>query len=222
MTAYSINFENQTPDTWTFCVYQLLPDTMNVDVVAWKLTKVPANGASGIEWQTKNLVCIADYKQTGRKGIFMPYQYMSSDIGEKWDCVPYGGMKQLVYNGKAPEGQLVLYNKSQQLANLGIGMDHDITAVKRDVYSGNMVQFVVNPKYYVALFDDLSRGQIIRGDQIHGPLEVNFQEGQFNKTYRARIEGSSFIFEEVGTGFKVEAPYEQVLERMKELENKDE
>ncbi|MGE8534565.1 MAG: hypothetical protein ACN6OJ_08275 [Chryseobacterium sp.] len=222
MITYSVNFENQTPDTWTLCVYQLLPDTMNVDVVAWKLVKVPANSISSIKWETADLVCIADYKHTGGKGYFMPYQYMRSYLGEKWNCVVKDGIKQLEDGGKGPEGQLLLFNNALQLANLGIGMDHDITAVKRNVYSGTMVQFVVKPKYYVALFDDIRKGQIIRGDQINGPLEVNFQNGQYEKSYVARIEGSTFIFEESGAGFKAEVPYEQVLERIKELEREGE
>lgn len=218
MTTYSVNFENQTPHTWTLSIYQLLPYMMDVDVVSWKQVRVPPNGFSGIEWQVRNLVGLAAYKQTGGMGIFMPTQKIPSDLGEKWSCVFEDGVQQLMKDGSAPGGQLVLLNKSLQLANLAIGMDGDITAVKRNVYSGNMAQFVVSPRYYVALFDTISKGEVIRGNQIHGPLEINFQGGQTEKNYVARIEGNIFIFEEAGSGFKTEAPYEQVLERIKELE----
>lgn len=217
-TTYSINFENQTPQTWTLCVYQTLPDSVGLDSVSWKQTRVPTQGISGVQWGIQYLACLADYKQSGGKGVYMASQKLPTNLGKKWDCIYQDDVQQLITSGDTTEGQLLLVNKSQKLANLAIGMDGDIALVKSNVYSGNNAQFVVKPKYYVALYSNLTKGEVISGNQVHGPIEVVFEGGQTEKNYIARIEGANFIFEEVNSGFKVIAPYAQVLERVQELE----
>ena len=219
-TIYSINFENETPDTWTLCVYQTLPDSPGLDSVSWKQTKVPTHGSSGVQWGIQYLACLADYKQTGGKGVYKASQKLPTSLGKAWDCVYMDDVQQLIASGTTTDGQLLLANKSQKLANLAIGMDGDIALVKSNVYSGNNAQFVVKPKYYVALYTNLTQGEVISGNQVHGPLEVVFAGGETEKNYVARIEGSNFIFEETNSNYKVVAPYAQVLERVEQLENR--
>lgn len=60
MTTYGINFANETPDTWTLCIYQFLPDSVGLESVAWKQTRVPRNGESGIQWDMEYLACLAE------------------------------------------------------------------------------------------------------------------------------------------------------------------
>lgn len=215
-TTYSINFENQTPETWTLCVYQTLPDSPGLDSVSWKQTRVPTQGVSGVQWQIQYLACLANYKQTGGKGVYKASQKLPTDLGKAWDCVYNDGVQQLIASGSTTSGQLLLANKSQKLANLAIGVDGDIALVKSNVYSGNNAQFVVKPKYYVALYTNLTQGEVISGNQIHGPLEVVFAGGDTEKDYVARIEGSNFIFEEVNSNFRIVAPYDQVKERVEQ------
>ncbi|TDQ08418.1 hypothetical protein [Pedobacter metabolipauper] len=214
MTTYSVNFENQTNNTWTLCVYQQLPDSIGLDSVSWKQTRVPTQGVSGVQWNTQYLACLANYKQDGGKGVYIASQKLNTELGKQWDCIYADGVQQLTLAGTATAGQLMITNKSQKLANLGIGMDGDIALIKRDVYSGNNAQFVVKPKYYVALYSNLTKGEVISGNQIHGPLEVIFEGGQTVKEYVARIEGATFIFEETGTNFRVSAPLQQINERL--------
>lgn len=215
MAIYSIDFGNQTKNTWTLCVYQILPDSVGIDSVAWKQTRVPTSGISGVQWNIQYLACLADYKQEGGKGVYSAAQKLDTNLGKKWKCVFDDGVQQLIDDSTTAGGQLLISNQSLKLANLGIGMDGDMALVKRDVYSGTSAQFVVKPKYYVALFSNLTKGEIISGNQIHGPLEVVFEGGQTKKEFVAKVAGDTFIFEEVGTSNRVEAPYQQVLERVK-------
>lgn len=215
-TTYSINFSNETPETWTLCVYQTLPDSPGLDSVSWKQTRVPTQGESGVQWQIQYLACLANYKQTGGKGVYKASQKLPTDLGMAWDCIYQDDVQQLVSAGSTTQGQLLLSNKSEKMANLAIGMDGDIALVKSNVYSGNNAQFVVKPKYYVALYTNLTQGEVISGNQIHGPLEVVFAGGETEKDYVARIEGSNFIFEEVNSNNKLVAPYEQVQARVAE------
>lgn len=214
MAIYTVDFANQTKNTWTLCVYQVLPDSVGLDSVSWKQTRVPTSGVSGVQWSIDYLACLANYKQDGGKGVYTASQKIGTALGKKWKCVFEDGVQQLAEDSSTTAGQLLITNESLKLANLGIGMDGDIALVRKDVYSGNSAQFVVKPKYYVALYSNLTQGEVISGNQIHGPLEVVFAGGQTKKEYTARVEGSTFIFEEVGTGNKVEAPYQQILERI--------
>ena len=217
-TIYDINFENLTNDTWTLCVYQEFPNSPGLDSVSWKQTTVPTNGTSGVQWTIQYLACLADYKQQGGKGVYHAAQKLGTDLGKAWDCVFQDNVQQLSQAGDTTDGQLLITNKSQKLANLAIGMDGDIALVKKDVYSGNNAQFVVKPKYYVALYTNLTQGEIISGNQVHGPLEVVFEGGQTSKDYVAKVEGATFIFEEKGTNNRVTAPLWQIKERLASLE----
>ncbi|MCT4581464.1 MAG: hypothetical protein N4A35_08615 [Flavobacteriales bacterium] len=217
MTTYNIDFRNETGDTWTLCVYQKLPDSPGLDSVSWKQTTVPKKGESGVEWNIQYLACLANYKQIGGKGVYKSTQKLDTNLGQKWKCEFKDDVQQLFQDGSTTEGQLLITNKSERLANLAIGMDGDIALVKKDVYSGNSAQFTAKPKYYVALFNNLEKGEVISGNQVHGPLEVVFEGGQTSKEYIARIEGEKFIFEEAGSSNALEAPLAQVNERIKSL-----
>lgn len=217
MTTYTVNFANETPDKWTLCVYQELPESPGLDSVAWKQTTVPTQGESGVQWTIQYLACLADYRQTGGKGVYKASQKLGTNLGQKWKCIYNEDVQELQTDGSTTAGQLLIANQSLRLANLGIGMDGDISLVKKDVYSGNNAQFTVKPTYYVALFKNLTKGEVISGNQIHGPLQVVFDGGQETKDYVARIEGETFIFEEVGTSNRAEAPIKEMNERITAL-----
>ncbi|WP_452601039.1 hypothetical protein [Pontimicrobium sp. MEBiC06410] len=216
-TTYTVDFKNSTDETWTLCVYQELPDSPGLDSVSWQQTTVPRSGTSGVQWQIQYYAGVAGYRQSGGKGVYNATQILQTNLGKKWQCQFKDGVQQLFEDGNTTEGQLLISNQSQRLANLAIGMDKEIALVKKDVYSGNSAQFVAKPKYYVALFKDLVRGEVISGNQVHGPLEVVFAGGQIAKMYEAKIEGDIFVFQEVGTDNRVEAPYADVQKRVKML-----
>ena len=112
---------------------------------------------------------------------------------------------------------MIIDNKSGLMANLAIGMDGDISMVKSGVYSGNSAQFIVEPTYWVALFKDLEKGEVISGNQIHGPIQVKFLGGATQLTFRAKIEGETFVFEQVG-GDQSVAPLDEMYAKINWLE----
>ncbi|EIF8947090.1 hypothetical protein RAL73_003321 [Vibrio cholerae] len=213
-TTYTIDFENKTNETWTFCVYQTLPESPGLDSVSWKQTTIPKSGISGVEWDINYLVALASYKQKGGKGVYHASQSLATELGKKWEAIFDDGVQQLIESGDTTAGQLLIENKSDHLANFGIGMDGDIALVKKNVYSGNSAQFSVKPTYWVAIYKDLTQGEVISGNQIHGPLKVTFEGGQTDKKFIAKIQGNRFIFEEVGTDNSMSILYSQAVERL--------
>ncbi|MGB0524320.1 MAG: hypothetical protein ACPGJS_15225 [Flammeovirgaceae bacterium] len=198
MSRYTIEFTNKTTSTWTFCVYQKYPNSPGIKSVAWKQTTIPTQGQSGVEWNTQYQACIVDYKQVGGKGVYKASQTLNANLGQRWKCVFQDKVQQLLKDGKADDGgQLVIANQSNRKANLGIGMDGDVAAIKEDVYSANSAQFDATPKYYVAVYKDLEHGEIITSNQIHEPIEVAFEGGLMAKKYEAVEEGATFVFREV-------------------------
>ncbi|KAB7704680.1 hypothetical protein GBN32_17375 [Plesiomonas shigelloides] len=216
-TEYSIDFQNDTPDTWTLCVYQTLPDSPGLDSVSWKQTTVPSSGESGVEWSISYLAAIVDYKQTGGKGVYKASQKKTTTLGEQWDVVFKDNVQQLIESGPTTDGQLLINNKSGLLSNLAIGMDGSIALVKRNVYNENSAQFNVKPKYWVALYSNLTQGEVISGNQLHEPIEVVFGKGETNKKFIARIDGHTFVFEEENSQRQLSMPYSQILSTSKKL-----
>ncbi|MBC8754663.1 hypothetical protein H2O64_08250 [Kordia sp. YSTF-M3] len=211
-TNYSIEFGNETNDTWTLCIYQKFPESPGLESVSWKQTRVPKGGNSALQWNINYSACLVNYKQNNSKGVYSASQKLYTDLGKKWSCVFKEGVQQLESDGTAELGHLVIENKSLKRADLGIGVDGDLALVQKNVYSANSAQFIAKPKYYAALFRNLTKGEVISGNEIHPPIEVVFDGGQTEKKFIAKVEGSKFIFEEVGTNTRFEAPYDEIKE----------
>mgnify|MGYP006157638417 CR=1 FL=1 len=105
MTTYNIDFDNETPDTWTLCVYQELPDSPGLDSVSWKQTTVPKNGTSGVQWNIQYLAALANYKQDGGKGVYKASQKLDTDLGKKWKCEFKDAVQQLILEIQYPSVQ---------------------------------------------------------------------------------------------------------------------
>ena len=216
-TTYFCDFQNETPETWKFCVYQTLPSSVGLQSVAWKQTTVPRSGESGVEWNISYLAAIVDYRQMGGKGVYKATQKLSTELGKHWVAKLEDDAQQLFEEGEADQrDQILISNKSGLKADLAIGMDGDVSMVKAGVYDGNKAQFIIEPTYWVALFTDLEKGEVISGNQIHGPIQVKFLGGATQLKFRAKIENETFIFEQVG-GTQIVEPLDQMYERIEQL-----
>lgn len=209
--TYSVDFNNQTDRTWTMVVYQTLPDSIGLDSVAWKKSTAPQSGETGVNWEIEYLVALANYKQTGGIGVYKASQKLNNiPLGSKWKVVFKDGVQQLERDGDAERPELiVINNKSNQLADIGVGMSGDASVYKRDVYSGSGAQFQVTPTYYVGLFNDLTKGTVISGNVIVGPLQVQFPSGMNKAVLTASLNGSNINLNLTDQNALV-ANYEQV------------
>ncbi|MGB0524318.1 MAG: hypothetical protein ACPGJS_15215 [Flammeovirgaceae bacterium] len=197
-TRYNIDFINDTSETWIFCVYVKYPKSPGIKSVAWKQTTIPTKGESGVAWTYQIQACIVDYKQRGDKGVYKASQILDAALGQRWKCVFKEHVQQLVLDGNAQDGdQLRIANQSNHRASLGIGIDGTVAAIKENVFNDNSAQFEADPKVFVAVYKDLTRGEIISSNQIHSPIEVLFEGGLTSKTFRASENGATFVFREV-------------------------
>ncbi len=213
-TDYSIDFINDTPSTWTFSVYQTLPASPGLKSVSWKQTTVPKGGESGVQWSIEYLVAILNYKQTNGKGVYKASQKLGTQLGAAWNAVYQDGTQQLAEAGNASPGQVIINNKSGQLADLGIGMDGDVALVQPAVFSGAAANFEVEPTYWVAMYKDIVKGEVISGAQFAGPLKVKFLNGATTLTYRCWLEGDVLNFALAdGSAEAFRAPLEQAAMR---------
>ena len=78
-----------------------------------------------------------------------------------------------------------------------------------------LLNLFLPPTYYIALFQNLTKGEVISGNQIIGPLEVVFKEGPESKNYVAKIEDETFIFEEIGTLNRIAAQMNEHIKILK-------
>jgi hypothetical protein len=192
-TKFFVDLNNQTDQTWTLAVYQVLPDSIGLDSVAWKQTTVPQSGTSGVDWTVNFNVALANFKQDEGIGVYQSSQLLSADLGTQWQIIFKDHVQQLIPDGDAPrEDQIIIANSSGDLANPGIGMDGSGSVYKHDVLSGAGAQFTVTPTYFAGLFNDVELGEVISSDVTVGPLELKF-DGHNKATITATSDGKSII-----------------------------
>jgi rhizosphere induced protein len=189
---YYVDFINNSGRTWTMGVYQTLPESVGLESVAWQQTTVANGGESGVEWAVDYVALLSSYRQTGGKGVYKASQKLPTSLGTRWKIVYKEGLQQLEPDGTADRpDQIIIFNDSGELANPGIGMSNEGSVYKRDVLSGSGGQFVVTPTYWVGLFNDLVRGQVISSNVVVGPEKLVFPSGFNQATVTATLDGSS-------------------------------
>ena len=221
-TTYSLDFINDTPNTWVFSVYQTLPNSPALKSLSWKQTTVPRSGESGVKWGISYQAAVLNYKQDGGKGVYKASQRLDTSLGDAWNVVFQGGTQELIKAGSAPgKGQVIINNKTTRLADLGIGMDNDIALVQPQVYGGASANFEVEPTYWVAMYKDVVKGEVISGAQVAGPIEVKFLNGATNLTFRAWLENAVLNFaptDDSTSGFR--APLDQAIMRAEVMQRR--
>lgn len=192
MSAYYIDFNNDTGSTWTMGVYQELPNSIGLESVSWKQTTVPTRGSSGVEWEVDYNVALANYRQLGGIGVYKASQTLGSELGTVWECVFQDNVQQLIpSSGSAPSDSIIIKNSSNQLANLGIGMSGQGSVFKKNVVSGAAAQFQVTPTYYAGLFNNLVLGEVISSNVSVGPQKIVFPDGMNCATVTATMSGEN-------------------------------
>jgi hypothetical protein len=209
MSAYYIDFNNNTDMTWTMGVYQELPNSIGLESVSWKQTTVPTMGSSGVEWEVDYNVAIANYKQIGGIGVYKASQTLVTELGSVWECVFKDNVQQLVQgSGTAPADSIIIKNISNQMGNLGIGMSGQGSVFKKNVVSGATAQFQVTPTYYAGLFNNLVLGEVISSNVSVGPQKIVFPDGMNSATVNATMSGSTI---------KMSVSYSQVSQVSREV-----
>jgi hypothetical protein len=209
MSAYYIDFNNNTDMTWTMGVYQELPNSIGLESVSWKQTTVPTMGSSGVEWEVDYNVAIANYKQIGGIGVYKASQTLVTELGSVWECVFKDNVQQLVQSsGTAPADSIIIKNNSNQMGNLGIGMSGQGSVFKKNVVSGATAQFQVTPTYYAGLFNNLVLGEVISSNVSVGPQKIVFPDGMNSATVNATMSGNTI---------KMSVSYSQVSQVSREV-----
>lgn len=209
MSAYYIDFNNNTDMTWTMGVYQELPNSIGLESVSWKQTTVPTMGSSGVEWEVDYNVAIANYKQIGGIGVYKASQTLVTELGSVWECVFKDNVQQLVQgSGTAPADSIIIKNNSNQMGNLGIGMSGQGSVFKKNVVSGATAQFQVTPTYYAGLFNNLVLGEVISSNVSVGPQKIVFPDGMNCATVNATMSGNTI---------KMSVSYSQVSQVSREV-----
>ncbi len=194
MTEYYVNFSNETDRTWSMAVYQTIPNSIGLDSVAWKLTTVPRAGSSGVKWEVKYDVALADYRQTKPLGVYFGKQILPTTLGVEWEIKFEDGCQQLYKVGDLPTDlgdHIVVHNNSGLQASPGIGMNGNASVYKRNILSNASAQFKVTPTYWAGLFRDVELGEVISSNVEVGPEKIKFSSGANVATLTATLDGES-------------------------------
>lgn len=196
MASYSVNFSNQTDRVWTMSVYQTLPNSIGLNSVSWQQSTAPRGGFTGVKWQVNYNVALADYAQDGGKGVFTASQVLTASLGSVWNIVFDQNVQQLkLGTGTVQPNQILINNQSNRIANPGIGMSGQGSVYKRDMQGGASAQFEVTPTYYVGLFNDVQRGEVISSNVIVGPLTLQYPTGFTSAKLTATMDGANIVLD---------------------------
>jgi hypothetical protein len=191
-TTYYVNFSNQTGQpggsgtTYTFGVFQTIPNMQpqNLQSVSWLQSTVPPSGSSGVSFQLTYNALLANYSQTGGKGVYSANQNVGSPLGTAWKVVYQNGVQQLVPYPDAPvpppADTISIFNASGLPANPGIGMSGAGSVYTNNVLSGAGSYFQVTPTYYVSAYTNLVLGEV-----ISSVVGLPAQQIKFNAPYNA-------------------------------------
>jgi hypothetical protein len=176
-------------------VYQELPNSIGLDSVSWQQSTAPPGGFTGVQWNVSYNVALADYSQDGGKGVYTSSQILTANLGTAWNVIFDQSVQQLVPAGNAQPGQIIINNQSNRIANPGIGMSGQGSVFKRGVQSGASAQFEVTPTYFVGLFNDVERGEVISSNVIVGPLTITYPTGFTTAQLTATLDGHSIVLD---------------------------
>ncbi|WP_433936599.1 hypothetical protein AB3662_18155 [Sorangium cellulosum] len=190
--AYFVDFNNYSGRTWTMSVFQTYPDSVGLESVSWLQSRAADGGETGVTWEVDYQAMMADYKQEGGRGVYKASQRRDTLLGKRWKIAYEEGLQQLVADGDADRSdQIIIANDSGELAYPGIGMSGQGAVFKaKGIYSGSSAQFIVKPTYWVGLFNDVVRGEVISSDVVVGPQQLKFEGGMNRATVAARVSGA--------------------------------
>ncbi|MBB4210116.1 hypothetical protein EV659_101179 [Rhodothalassium salexigens DSM 2132] len=194
MSTYSLTCINDTESTWTFGLFQKLPNFEGLVSLAWKRSAVPPKGQAILQWDVVFNVSITDYKQTNGVGVYTSEQVLDTNLGQVWECQFVDGCQQLVpaadQSGVTGD-ELLIRNRSGRLGNLGVGMSGSSAVLQPDVEDNASAQFVVKPKYYLGLFNRLKKGEVIKSNVAVGPINLVYGSGRTEMTATAAMAGAT-------------------------------
>ncbi|MCU1349757.1 MAG: hypothetical protein JWO56_2787, partial [Acidobacteria bacterium] len=194
MPTYFVDFQNNTDRVWTMAVYQTLPNSTGLDSVSWLQASAAKGGNTGVQFDITYNVALANYSQANGRGVYKASQNLPAELGSAWEVVIEAGVQQLKPAGQSnlPQ-QILITNNSNKAANPGIGMSGSASVYKNNVNGGAAAQFQVTPSYYVGLFNDVKKGEVIASNVIVGPKNIKYPSGETSATVTADLDGSTLV-----------------------------
>lgn len=97
-----------------------------------------------------------------------------------------------------PDGSISIANNSNELANVGIGMNGTLAAVSPNVPGNFHKVYTITPTYYVAAYTNLEIGQVIQGvSTIGDPQKLVFPSGKTNANVFLKQDGATIYLDKI-------------------------
>ena len=180
-TSYEIEFKNSSVNAYHFGVYQVYPDAAGLKGVVWQVRGLGPNSRNKVNWQMNYGVGIADWDKNDKS--YSGIQIVPAELGNAYEVnmvqtdIPVINANPINIKGHStPDDQINLHNNTSQKFNLGFALDGHLIAVTQSC--GNQwAEFVVHPRYYVALYRDIKLGKLVDSCLHVGPVEIEFKNG---------------------------------------------
>ena len=192
MNAFSLEFVNQTPDTWVLSLYVENPD-QDLISVSWMNSNVPPNGHIKMSWTDELFACLCSEEDEIENEIFSIGQKFETDIGDFWQCVVKDDVVQLAEGTPTGFENVTIQNVSGKEVNPGLAIGESLALVRKQMYSGLQVAFEFPYVIKAALFYSLKPGEVIMGQEATNVITIDYLK--FNSfSLQAKIEGETMVF----------------------------
>ena len=180
-TSYEIQFKNSSERAYHFGVYQDYPNAPGLKSVVWQARGLGPDSRNKVTWQMNYGVGIAGWDQNDES--YSGLQIASAELGKAYEVnivqtsIPVINTTPIGIDGHLPSpDQIKLHNNTSQEFNLGFAVDGNLIAVTPSC--GNQwANFIVHPRYYVALYRDVRLGKLVDMSLQVGPVEIEFKHG---------------------------------------------
>ena len=194
--TYSVQFKNSTENAYHFAIYQKYPNSPGLESVAWQVRGLPPRSTNRVDWTLDYQVAIADWDSNASQ--YSGGQMVPAELGQSFQVVTLeSDIPNINQNPTGPAGKGLIKLKNNtipaKMVTMGFAINHKLVAAQKDVAAGEIVEFKVHPKYYVACYRAIEEGQLVSDGVELQPVTLEFQNDYTNYTVEAVSDAGKIV-----------------------------
>ena len=159
-----------------------------MDSVAWQVRGLGPGANNRADWSLDYQVVITKWDKND--GQYSGGQKKTAILGQSYQVVTDGTDIPAIDRtptGPAGKGVITLKNNTHpaKKVTMGFAIDRKLVAAEKDVDAGEIVEFKVHPKYYIACYRAIEEGQLVSEGVVLKPVTLEFQNEYTDYTVEA-------------------------------------
>ena len=194
--TYTVQFKNSTENPYHFAIYQKYPNSPGLESIAWQVRGLAPSATNRVDWTLDYQVAIADWDSNASQ--YSGGQMIPAKLGQSYEVVTLeSDIPSINPNPTAPTGKEFIKLKNNthppKKVTMGFAINHKLIAAQKDVAAGEIVEFKVHPKYYIACYRAIEEGQLVSEGVMLQPVTLEFQNDYTDYTVEAVSDAGEIV-----------------------------